>query len=140
MIPIIRIESPGLALGFFLFLLAILCTNILVYQYLFVYLDIQNNTQKTKKMRVQENLRKAIENEIDSLIWAAKEFANEIVDKSDFKVLVKGSEVAILFDDGNDGHSYEFDEESGKLEAIEFNYYDSDCTRGELEDFDEVEF
>lgn len=89
-------------------------------------------------------LKKAINEEIESLIWAAKEYANETISKEEFKAQVwvddEGIvEVAIMFDEGKDGHLYYFEEEEGRLSFEEGNYFDSNCTRKELEKFEEVE-
>ena len=95
-------------------------------------------------MKENEVLKKAINEEIESLIWAAKEYAMETCYKYEFQAFVKEDEddiieVAIMFDEGEDGHLYTFDKESGKLDAEDFNYFDSNCTRKELEKFEEVE-
>ncbi len=95
-------------------------------------------------MKTNEVLKKAISEEIDSLIWAARECALEIYHEGDFQAFVKEDEdgmveVAIMFDEGNDGHLYTFDEESGRLDAEDFNYFNTEWARDELGDFEEVE-
>ncbi len=90
-------------------------------------------------MKTNEVLKKAIKNEIDSLIWASREFAMETLHEDDFQAMVKGNEVAILFDEGKDGHYYIFNEESERLEVEEYNFYDCASTREELKDYEEVE-
>lgn len=91
-------------------------------------------------MKTNEVLKKAIKDEIDNLIWAAREFAMETKHEDDFQALVKGNEVAILFEDGKDGHYYFFNEESGRLEIEDYNYFDCSCTQEELKDYERVEF
>ena len=90
-------------------------------------------------MITNEVLKKAIKNEIDSLIWSAREFAMETLHEEDFQAMVKGNEVGILFDEGKDGHYYFFNEESGRLEIEDYNYFDCASTREELKDYEEVE-
>ena len=90
-------------------------------------------------MKTNEVLKKAIKNEIDSLIRDARELAMETLHEEDFQAMVNGNEVAILFDKGKDGHCYIFNEESERLEIEEYNFYDCESTREELKDYEEVE-
>lgn len=94
-------------------------------------------------MKTNEVLKKAISEEIESLIWSAREFAMETHHKDEFQAFVKEDEdgiveVAIMFDEGNDGHLYTFDKESGRLDAEDFNYFNTEWARDELGDFEEV--
>ncbi len=86
-----------------------------------------------------EVLKQAVKNEIDSLIWSAREFAMETQHEDDFQAMVKGNEVVILFDEGKDGHYYVFNEESGRLEVEDYNYFDCASTREELKDYKKVD-
>ena len=89
-------------------------------------------------MKTNEILKQAIKDEIHYMIWASKEYAMEDSCEDDYKAMVKGNEVAILFDEEEDGHYYVFNEESGKLEIEEYNYFDCACTREELKEYEEV--
>ena len=95
-------------------------------------------------MKTNEVLKKVIKDEIDGLIWAAREYAMETHYKDEFQAFVKEDEdgiveVAIMFDEGKDGHLYTFDKESEKLDAEEYNYFETEWSRDELGEFEEVE-